>query len=331
MEPIFKSISKVGIVVSNLMETVETYCKKYGVGPWNIWDIDRNQLKAATNILDLKNYSFKIAQSYIGNTLWELIEPKDSKSMFYQFLKIHGEGLYNLGYSVENFDQVIEFAKKADIKLIYSGNWFGKRFAYLDTYEDLKHIAEIYSFEEDFKLPEPSYIYPENNLNRIGKPVFKCMRQIGTAVLDIKKVAKTYNDKYGIGPWEFFKYFYPKAKNMRYNEELLFTQRFTTAGAMIGEIEQELMEPFDDYNVYSEYINFFGEGLQHISFDYNLNFDEAVDFHKKLGQKIKQSGSINGLIYNYIDSMDDLKIISEPLFVPPDFMMPKRDYRYPYI
>jgi len=324
MKPVFKSISKVGIVVKDAAKTIETYYKKYGVGSWNIWDINSGTLKDTH--VDTGDYI--IACSHIGNTLWELIEPKDSKSIFYRFLKTHGEGLFSLGYSVENFDQVIDFAEKADIKLIYGGNWFGKRFAYLDTYEDLKHIAEIYSFEENSKLPKPSYIYPESNENNI-KPVFNSIRQIGIAVSDIKKVAKTYNDKYGIGPWEFYKYYYPKTKDMSYNNELLFTQKFTTAATMIGEIEQELMEPGDDYNVYSEYINWYGEGLQHVSFNYNLSFNEAVKLHKELGHKIKQSGNINGAIYNYIDSMDDLKVISEPLYVPSDFIMPESDYRYP--
>lgn len=330
MEPILKSISKVGIVVSNAMETVETYYKKYGMGPWNVWDINADKLMEIAHSEETKSYNYRIAQTYIGSTLWELIEPKDKKSIFYNFLKKNGEGLYNLGYNVKNYDKAIDSINKVKIKLKYGGNWFGKRFTYLDTYNDLKHIAEIYSFEEGFKLPKPLYVYPDNNENNKDiKPIFNSVRQIGIAVLDIRKVAKTYYDKYGIGPWRFYKYFYPKSKDMYYNEEELFTQKFTTAATMIGEVEQELMEPGDDYNVYSEFIIFHGEGLQHISFNYNLGFNESVEFHKKLGHKIKQRGSINGALYVYIDSMKDLKVISEPLYVPPDFIMPKSDYRYP--
>jgi methylmalonyl-CoA/ethylmalonyl-CoA epimerase len=330
MEPIFKSISKVGIVVNNLMETVETYYKKYGMGPWNIWDINADKLTEIANPEETKGYEYRIAQTNIGNTLWELIEPRDKKSIFHNFLKTHGEGLYNLGYSVTDFDKAIDFFNKVKIKLEYGGNWFGKRFAYLDTYNDLKHIAEIYSFQEDFNLLKPSYIYPDTNeSNKTIKPIFNSIRQTGIAILDIRKVAKTYCDKYGIGPWGFYKYFYPKSKDMYYNEEELFTQRFTTAAATIGEIEQELMEPGDDYNVYAEFIGKHGEGLQHISLIYNLSFDESLEFHKKMGHKIKQRGNINGAIFVYIDATDDLKIIVEPLFVPENFEMPDSDYNYP--
>ncbi len=331
MKTIFQNISKIGIVVKDVMKTAETYYKKYGVEPWNIWDINSSTLRDAY-IENTVDYNYRIAQSHIGNTLWELIEPKTDKGIFSQFLKTHGEGLYSLGYEVERFNQVLDFTKRENIKLKYSGNWSGKKFAYLDTYNDLKHIAEIYSFEKDSKLPKPNNIYPDSSKHDEGiKLVFSGIRQIGIAVTDIKKVVKTYNDKYGIGPWDFYKYYYPKTKEMKYNNEELYTQRFTTAAAMIGEIEQELMEPGDHYNVYSEFISFHGEGLQHVSFNYNLSFNEAVEFHKKLGHKIKQSGNINGAIYVYIDSTDDLKVIAEPLYVPPDFIMPESDYRYPEI
>lgn len=330
MKPVFKAITKVGIIVTDIMSTIKIYYEKYGVGPWNIWDINSEDLNAIKSGNDKKDYKYKIAQSYIGNTLWELIEPRDKKNIFYDFLMNRGEGLYNLGYIVENFDKTLEFMKEAKVKFKYGGNWFGKKFAYFDTYNDLKHMVEIYDFDDDFKLPPPSNIFPQAAKNKkFEKPVFKSVRQIGIAVLDIKKVASAYYDKYGIGPWEFYKYFYPKSKDMYYNQEELFTQKFTTAATMIGEIEQELMQPGDDYNVYSEFISRYGEGLQHISFIYNLSFDETVEFHKKMGHKIKQSGNINGAIYIYMDSFSDLKIITEPLYVPPDFIMPKSDYLYP--
>jgi len=330
MDPILKKISKVGIVVRNLKKTLEQYYYMYGIGGWNIWEQNPCSMKGQVIYGIKAGYSAYIAHSKIGDTVWELIEPSDDNSIYAQFLQKYGEGIHHLGYEVEDIDKTLKFFENNNLKVTQSSYWGDLKSVFFNTKEDLKHTVEIYNISKDFKYPKPVSRYPDNSIKDASiKPMFKEVRQIGLAVLDIKQTARTYNDKYGIGPWELYKYFSPKAKDMQYGELNINNQKFTTGAAMIDKIEVELVEPEQGKTVYADYINIYGEGVQHISFIYNCSFNEAIEFHKNNGQIIKQSGSINNAIYAYFDTEKDLKFISEYVYVPQDFKMPSSDYSYP--
>jgi len=330
MEPILKNISKVGIVVKNLSKALDKYYLRYGIGEWNIWEQNPQTMKDQVLGNVKTGYSAYIAHSKIGDTVWELIEPISGNSIYTQFLQKYGEGIHHLGYEVEDINKALGFFADHEIKVMQSANWDGLRTAFLDTNEDLKHTVEIYNIPRDFKYPKPDLQYPDKSVKGASvKPLFKEVRQIGLAVEDIKKTARTYNDKYGVGPWELYKYFSPKTKDMQYDELDIHDQKFTTGAAMIDKIEVELVEPEHGKTVYADFINKYGEGIQHISFIYNCSFEEALKFHKSNGQIVKQSGNINNAIYAYFDTQKDLKFISEYVYIPQNFKMPKSDYSYP--
>jgi len=329
LKPIFENISKVGVVVKNLDKIIKTYTEEYGIYPWSIWNLNQKTVRDMTVGDIKKDYSIRIGHALIGTTIWEIIEPVDDKSIFYKFLCKHGEGLHHLGYCVENYKKTMDFFTNINIKIKQSGNWSGSHFAYLDTEKDLKHIVNIYSTGNNFKYPKPDSIYPlkDNKINIA--PFFKEVRQIGIVVNDIKKTARIYNNKYGLGPWELYKYYSPKVEDMYYYNQKKEDQKFMTGATMIGTVELELIEPGGGENIYIDHIKAYGEGLQHISFIYSLNFKDVIKFHKDRGQVIKQRGTINNLTYAYMSTEDDLKIISEPLDIPPDFQMPESDCSYP--
>ena len=163
---------------------------------------------------------------------------------------------------------------------------------------------------------------------KLEKPLFNTVRQVGIAVKDIRNTAKTYYDKYGLGPWNMYKYFAPKVKDMYYHEQQT-DMKFTTAATMMGEIELEFMQPEEGKNLYTDHINAHGEGLQHVSFLYNYTYDEVMKIHREKGHKIRQQGSVANLTFVYLGTENDLKIISEILDIPPDFVMFESDFSYP--
>jgi len=330
MEPVLKNISKVGIVVKNLIETLDQYYRRYGIGGWKIWEQNPQTLKNQKTGNEKTDYSVRIAHSKIGDTVWELIEPVSGNSIYAEFLKNHGEGIHHLGYEVQDMGKALGFFADLNIKITQSADWGGLRSVFFDANEDLKHTVEIYNIPEDFKYPEPAFCYPDKADEYISvKPFFKEVRQVGLAVKDIKNTARTYNDKYGLGPWELYKYFSPKTKDMKYNEAGILDQKFTTGATMIGKTEVELIEPEQGKSVYADFINEYGEGIQHISFIYNCSFEETLKFHKENNQIVRQSGNVNNALFAYFDTEKDLKFISEYVLVPQDFKMPDSDYSYP--
>ena len=332
MKRFLKNISKISVIVRNLNDVIRTYYNGYGVGPWKVFEQKSSDSTDLFTNDKKKNYTNRIAYSSIGSTRLELIEPMDNSSIFYDFLDKEGEGIHHLGYETEDFEETYKFFTNKGLKLIHSGNWFGNNFAYFDAEKDLKHIIEIYHIDENFKKILPLNIYPKSiSNNKTKDPFFKKVRQVGIVVNDIKETVKTYYDKYEYGPWELYKYYFPKVKDMYYMEKKT-KQKFTTTAPVpaIGEIELELIEPESKENIYTDFLKEYNrEGIQHVSFIYNLPFEEVLDFHRNKGHKILQSGNINGAIYVYVDTIKDLKFISEPLFIPKNFKMPKYDFIYP--
>jgi hypothetical protein len=329
MKPIFKGITKVGVAVKDILKTVKTYTDEFSIGPWSIWELDSKSVQDMTVNNEKADCRMRIARTMIGSTIWELIEPLDKNSIFADFLEKHGEGVHHLGYQVKNLEKTLKFINKKDIPVIQSGNWSGYKFSYLDTVKDLKHIAEVYSVDRGFRYPEPNSVISINNgKKKLDKPLFKAVRQIGIAVKDIKNTAKTYYDEYGLGPWNMYKYFAPKVKDVYYHEKPT-DMKFTTAATMMGEIELEFMMPEEGKNLYTDHINAHGEGLQHISFLYNYTYDEVMKIHREKGHKIRQQGSVANLTFAYIGTENDLKIISEILDIPSDFVMFESDFSYP--
>ena len=80
MKPIFKNITEVGIVVKSVSETIRTYVDKYGIGPWEIWELNSTKIKNL--IVNGKNSAFKLrrAAHNFGGVTMELIEPQDDFS-----------------------------------------------------------------------------------------------------------------------------------------------------------------------------------------------------------------------------------------------------------
>src|SRR3954452_16346936 len=81
--------SQVGFVVPSVDEAVATWCDKYGVGPWRIWNFGPETL--SDGMLDgvPSSYAMRIAVAKWQDFDIELIEPLDEKSIYAQSLTAH--------------------------------------------------------------------------------------------------------------------------------------------------------------------------------------------------------------------------------------------------
>ena len=102
----------------------------------------------------------RLALADIGNIQFELIEPKDDKSIYAEFLKEHGEGLHHVAFGVDNYEKAMGFFRGKGHSILQGGTWHGFTYTYLTTQQDLGVIAEIYNPPPDFQWPEPDAVYP---------------------------------------------------------------------------------------------------------------------------------------------------------------------------
>ena len=168
-KPIFKSVLQVALVVKNLDETVRKYYDKYGIGPWKIYDFNPKTVKNMIIRDKKEDYAMRIALCDTLGVQWELIEPKDEKSIYAEFLHTHGEGLHHVAFGVDDYEEAMKFFRSIEHNILQGGTWFGLTYTYLTTEDDLKFIAEIYDMPSDFKWPKPDAVYPPESEEELEK------------------------------------------------------------------------------------------------------------------------------------------------------------------
>jgi len=156
----FIKVIQVAFVVKNLEKAVKIYTDQYGIGPWKIYTISSNTVNNLVKHDNKTGFSYKVAMSYIGDIEWELVEPLDEKSIYSDFLKIHGQGFHHFAFEVKNFDEVLTDLKAKGKKVLQSGDWQGTKFAHISTEDDLGFVTELFKFPKNYKSPKPEKIYP---------------------------------------------------------------------------------------------------------------------------------------------------------------------------
>ena len=164
------------------------------------------------------------------------------------------------------------------------------------------------------------------------KPFFVQTTQIGVVVKDLDATLKTYVEKYGIGPWVVYTFSNDNVESLQVGGKPV-DHTMKLALCNIGNTQWELIEPLDDKTCYAQFIKEHGEGIHHVA----VGVDNIEEYYKFCAEKNIfpiQSGIFLGengtkFIYDYRDTLEDLKVIVE-LHGPDDnFEMPAPQYVYP--
>ena len=136
----FLGVRQIGIVVKNIDEAIDYYSRSLGIGPWFKPKLsEKEQWLKGGEVIDDEN---EIAIAFSGKIQLELIELiSGSKSIYWEHLEKHGEGIHHLGVYVSNIEKRLEALAKNGIGVlqsgtIHSGGKIGgsvNKYAYLDT------------------------------------------------------------------------------------------------------------------------------------------------------------------------------------------------------
>ena len=144
LDPIFKNVVRLGIVIKNLENKMKEYKNLFGLDAVVVKEFNYKNTGEMYIYGRKKNYEIKACFYELGNAQIVLIEPL-SESIYSDFLKKYGEGvIHHLGMEVEDYEKALNFFKSKGIKVIQSGNYLNKlRYSYLSTNSDLSYIVEI--------------------------------------------------------------------------------------------------------------------------------------------------------------------------------------------
>jgi methylmalonyl-CoA/ethylmalonyl-CoA epimerase len=130
----FSRLHHIAVVVKNLAEAVRFY-DSLGIGPFEdyppLQEYTKLKVPEETGFLNVK---IKYAQ--IGPLQLQLIQPGEGKSLYGEFLERKGEGVYHLGFVVDDVEGAEGELRNRGLKVLSSGRRpDGSGFSYLDTAE----------------------------------------------------------------------------------------------------------------------------------------------------------------------------------------------------
>ncbi len=140
-------------------------------------------------------------------------------------------------------------------------------------------------------------------------PVFTETIQIAIVVRDLESAMRTYVHDYGIGPWEIYEFDPGNVADMREDGEPV-ERSWRLALTQVGQVQWELIEPLDEESVYARFLAEKGGGLHHVGVAVP-SFDETVAAQAERGNGVLLGGEYNGIRFAYLDTVDDLGLVTE--------------------
>ena len=122
------------IVVKDIEKTKDYY-ESIGIGPW----VDYPPLVEYTklNVIDEKGFfATRFVYTQIGDLQFQLAQPGEGRTIYKEFLEKNGEGVFHIGFEVDEIDAVEKQLKDKEMEVLASGRRDdGSGFSYLDTRE----------------------------------------------------------------------------------------------------------------------------------------------------------------------------------------------------
>ena len=140
-------------------------------------------------------------------------------------------------------------------------------------------------------------------------PTFTDTVQIGIVVPDLDAAVRTYQDVYGIGPWDIMEIGPENAADVRIHGRPV-EWRSRAASAMVGGVQWELIQPLDDNGLFARFLAERGGGVHHIAV-VTPDFRRTLQDQKARGKQPILSGTFMGIEVDFLDTEHDLGVILE--------------------
>ena len=147
---IFKKFLHVGVVVRDLERTLNTLTNVFGIGPFKIMDFPPKDEESEIEMTyhgKPADFSAKFCFADMGNIELEIIQPISGKSVWFDFLEKHGEGIHHIKFLVSDLQETKQYLDEYNFELTQSGSAVGvnkgKTWAYFGTEDKIGFVIEV--------------------------------------------------------------------------------------------------------------------------------------------------------------------------------------------
>lgn len=136
-------VAQIGIIVRDIEQVAQQYAELFDIEkPAWAWTDAVDKAKTAYNGESTPARA-KLAFIDAGQLQIELIEPDEHPSTWRQFLDEHGEGVHHIAFFVKGMKEMNERLESRGMPLIQKGEYTGGRYAYHDSFDQLKVLIEL--------------------------------------------------------------------------------------------------------------------------------------------------------------------------------------------
>lgn len=136
-------VTQIGILVHDIEKTAQAWADFFGIEKPNIIitdTVDKAQTEYRGNSTPARA---KLAFINAGQLQIELIEPDNNPSTWREYLDEHGEGPHHIAFVIEGMKEKVTLLEGRGMPLIQKGEYTGGRYAYMDTFPQLKVLVEL--------------------------------------------------------------------------------------------------------------------------------------------------------------------------------------------
>ena len=291
----FSKLAHIAVVVKDIERAVQFY-SSVGIGPFvtpvKVLHDSSGYVKRIYRDRPAGYIGLIVREARIGPVVLQLVQHIKGACVEKEFFDKAGEGVQHLGFVVDNIDKEEAKAVKLGLNVIQSGRRAdGSGNAFFETESlggvmlEIKQVpAEINEMPEEIKTSEES--------------PFSQLHHVTVVVKDIERAVKFYSSV-GLGP------LVSPEKHVFANKTLRgkpLTHKLLVREAHIGSAVLQLVQHVEGEDVYKEFIDKRGEGVQHLGFVVD-NIDKAEDAAVKMGLKVTQrSRGEDGSGFAYFDT-----------------------------
>jgi hypothetical protein len=316
-------ITQVGIIVRDLVRTVQNYSRLFGVGPWTLSDLIPTGVVLHDQRPADGDACVRAATAYIGHIQIELLQPLYGPSTHMEFMCQKGEGIHHVSFGrVDNHDEVVSTLQRQGVAIEMQGTlWGAGRFTYMDTCRELGTIVEF------GRAPDPGVQSKRTPWGELAKPISpvvnmtgKQIAKISIVVNDAEGIAQRYEELLGIGPWQIQLPAAPPTTNgwVMYGIPMVnVTARTKIAVCEWEGLQLELIQPLEGPSTHWEYLKTRGNGVHHLSFGPVEDHDALLEAFAAGGISIEAMGRLsNDCSWTHMDTHRELGTIYEILQLP---------------
>jgi methylmalonyl-CoA/ethylmalonyl-CoA epimerase len=142
----FGNIIQVGVVVKDIKKTCQNLVEIFGIGPLEIQEWPPREDMQRWYYNKPATFTAWMAFCVIGNVELEIIQPRDGKSIWSDFLEKKEEGIHHIRFNVENDEEVEKYlSTEYGIRSIQHGDGIrtGTKWMNFDTGDLVGFVIEI--------------------------------------------------------------------------------------------------------------------------------------------------------------------------------------------